>query len=165
MDSANMNFLKRSKAILRQKGVAAVEMAGFMLLALPLLTSAVFLAIYMWHYTAITKASQNAAAFLSILPVHEMKSYATADQATAISRLIANDGTSDLLRDPQYRVQFACNMSFTETAQWEDCGAGEPSQVRVIVSMRLFDDIFQGMSTGDNGLLVRAEFIQPYVGI
>lgn len=90
--------------------------------------------------------------------------YAASDQATAISRYIANDGTSDLLRDPQYRVQFACNMSVPDSPSWEDCGAGEPSQVRVIVSMRLFDDIFQSMNTGDNGLLVRAEVIRPTLG-
>jgi Flp pilus assembly protein TadG len=88
----------------REKGVAAVEMAGFLMVALPLLTAPLFLAIYFWHYTAVQKAAQNSASFLATVPVREMNSFTLAGYAQSITQAIANDGTSDLLLGDQYRV-------------------------------------------------------------
>ena len=149
----------------RQTGAATIELAAFLLIAISILTVPLFISIYFWHYSAVQKAAQGAAEFLSRATTQEMKSYGTVDSALQISRLIADDGTSDLLRSNQYHVQFACNMSASSLNQWEDCGGGKPYQVRVIVSLRLFDIFFGDFDAGDAGVLVRAEAVAPYIGI
>jgi hypothetical protein len=160
-----MKALTRLRRRRREKGVAAVEMAGFLLLALPLLTAPLFLAIYFWHYTAIQKAAQNSARFLANVPVREMNSFTLAGYAESITQAIANDGASDLLRGDQFRVDIDCDVSTDpESQEWLSCGDGVPAQVRVVVRMRLFDDVFSSMDTGDRGLQVKAESRMRYVG-
>jgi Flp pilus assembly protein TadG len=149
----------------REKGVAAVEMAGFLMVALPLLTAPLFLAIYFWHYTAVQKAAQNSARFLANVPVREMNAATLAGYAETITRQIVDDGTLDLLRGTQYIVDVDCDMSTDPDSQeWVTCGDGAPSQVRVMIRMRLFDDVFSSMDTGDRGLQVKAESRMRYVG-
>lgn len=149
----------------REKGAAAVEMAFFFLFALPLLTAPLFLAIYMWHYTALQKAAQNSAAFLAALPMREMKSVPLSGYARSIAQQIADDGTSDLLRGTQYLVDIQCDVSTDpDSSEWLACGDGVPAQIKVVVRLRLFDNIFHTYNTGDSGWLVKADARSRYVG-
>jgi Flp pilus assembly protein TadG len=160
-----MKPLARLSRSCREKGVAAVEMAGFLMLALPLLTAPLFLAIYFWHYTAVQKAAQDSARFLATVSVREMTAATLAGYAETITRQIVDDATLDLLRGNQYIVDIDCDMSTDpDSPEWLTCGDGPPAQVRVVVRMRLFDDVFGTVDTGDNGLQVKAESRMRYVG-
>jgi hypothetical protein len=154
-----------SKKIRLQQGVAAVEMAFFLLFAVSLLTAPLFLAMYMWYYSALEKAAQNGAAFLATIPAREMKSAQLSGYAKEITEQIANDGTSDLLRGSQYLVDIQCDVSTDpDSSEWLTCGDGVPAQVKVVVRLRLFDTVFHTDNTGDSGWLVKADARSRYVG-
>jgi Flp pilus assembly protein TadG len=160
-----MKPLARLARSCHEKGVAAVEMAGFLLLALPLLTAPLFLAIYFWHYTAVQKAAQDSARFLATVSVREMSTPTFARYAETITQAIVDDATSDLLLGSYYLVDIECDMSTDPASQdWLTCGDGPPAQVRVVVRLRLFDDVFGTVDTGDRGLQVKAESRMRYVG-
>jgi Flp pilus assembly protein TadG len=160
-----MKSLKRLRRRRTESGTAALELAAFMLFAIPLLTAPFLIAIYFWHYTAAQKAAQGAAQYLATVSAREMKSAALAGYANTIIKQIADDGTSDLIPNSHYIVDIDCDMATGSSgSDWVNCGDGPPSQVRVIVRMRLMFTRFGDVDTSENGLPIRAEARMRYVG-
>lgn len=144
----------------RQGGAAAVEMALLLPFFVLLMSLALFLGRYFWHYTAAQKAAQDASRYLSTIPEAEMRDLVLAPAAAAVARDIAEmelDGLNTGRVAP--RVDVVCGG--------ENClgvtGAALPATVAVIVRMDLYDHIF-GIDLGRFGvrMVVRSEV--RYVG-
>lgn len=156
-------LLKRPNAT---RGAAALELAVFFLFAISFLAMPLSVALYFWHYSAIQKAAQNSAAYLATVSAEEMKSYDLAAYAETMTRQIANDATADLIPSTAYRVYVECDLSAgLNSNDWLICGDSSlPSQVRVVIRMRLSNSLFNMLDGGDSGLLIRAESRMRYVG-
>lgn len=153
--------MRKALAKRRQKGVAAVELALLTPILLALLTMALFLAIYCWHYTAAQKAAQSAARYLSTISVQEMRADNLASAAEAIALQIATTQVAEL------------NLAASAPAVEVYCGRGRcigvgsralPQSVSVLIRMNMFDEILGGIDAGRYGLPITAEVVLPYVG-
>lgn len=144
----------------RQGGAAAVEMALLLPFFVLLMSLALFLGRYFWHYTAAQKAAQDASRYLSTISEQEMRDEALAPAAAEIARDIIDMELAGLNTGgtaPRVDVQCgneAC-LGFT--------GAALPVTVTVIVRMDMHDHIF-GMDLGRYGVRMVARSEVRYVG-
>ena len=140
----------------RQRGIAAVELAlvmpvFFMLVMFPLYLGRVY-----WHYTAIQYAAQDAARYLSKVPVSEFQTPRVAAM-TAVASAIAAQDLAELA--PGY-VPYMFSV---------ECGGGpciggstRPASVNVKIRV-LVEDLFFGGGTGMD-ITLTADVTYPYVG-
>jgi hypothetical protein len=152
----NPRFLRR-----RQRGIAAVELAFVlpmmvMLLAVPLYFGRVF-----WHYTAAQKAAQDAARYLSTVPMAELANSARVRYAVEVAQNIAETETAELDPGPDRPfVSVTCD-------DWACDGFSAPTTIGVSVHLRMVDSYFPVVTSlfgGDSGLVLRAAAKVPYVG-
>lgn len=152
----NSRFLKRR----RQRGAAAVEATLVLLAFIVSIGVMLFLARYMWHYTAAQKASQDASQYFSRVSEQELRSPTLHAAALALTKSIAytelqelNPG--DFPATIGVNCPIACDYLVASTPL--------PVTVSVKVAIPLFDPIF-GVWTGPYGSLVEATSELRYVG-
>jgi hypothetical protein len=145
-----------------QRGSVAVEAALLMMTLVIIIACPLFLGRVFWHYTALQKAAQDGARFLSTATQSEMLSVGSRDEAgvAALARDIVRAETAGLHPGENSRlIDVHCDLAA--------CGNKIPAKVRVQVTMRLKDPIFYGFTNllaGDQGLYLRADVSMRYVG-
>jgi hypothetical protein len=142
--------------VLQQTGAAAVELALILPILVALLTLPLFFGIYFWHYTAVHKSAQNAVRFMASVPVKDIKSVTNARYAKDIAEAMVLEGIADLIPAATPIVDVQCDGL--------TCGDGVPATVRVVVRLRLRDNFFHLVDTGDDGWPVRADVSMRYAG-
>lgn len=152
-----MSWRRKGRHRELQGGVAAVELALMLPVLLVLLTAPFFLAIYLWHYSAIHKTSYSAARFLATVPARIMTSPELAQEAERLARELVMDGISDL--------HPAATPIITVLCDGLSCGDGPPQEVSIDVRVRLKDNFFYAVVTGDRGLLMQATVRMRYAGL
>lgn len=144
----------------RQRGAAAVELAFILPILILLMSFPLFLGRVFYHYTAMQKAAQDAARYLSTISHQEMRNPDLAEGAEAVAIGIITMELAELnpgLYPP--RVRISCgNMSCA--------GLGArpmPETVSVQIQADLYD--FLGMvEVGRYGLPLNVEVTMNYVG-
>ena len=156
-----MKFTKCCASV-RQRGVAAVELAIILPILMALLVVPFFFGRVFWHYTVAEKAAHDAARYLSSIPVTEMKSQARIAAVVDVARQI-------------YDLEVATlNPGLFPAMPTFQCGsitcAGllVPDTVRVTIQMRVFAN-FLTTETGnftdeEGGIVLTADVTLPYVG-
>jgi Flp pilus assembly protein TadG len=150
--------MKRTIPGSHQRGVAAIELAILLPILIIGLAWLVLLAQYMWHYTVVHRAAQDAARFLSTVPRAEMSSRVLAGRVRDVASEIVRRELSDLApEDELLDPEVECDT--------DDCGftTGAPQTVRVKVSFDFYDRIFQTY-LGPRGLTITANVTMNYVG-
>ncbi len=140
----------------RQRGIAAVELAIVMPVLVLLLMFPLFLGRVFWHYTVIQHAAQDAARYLSRIPVSEITNSARASTVAAVAKTIVAEEMAELAPggDPP-DVVTACDGG--------NCmGYAKPSNVRVFIQMRIVDIFFSGYTYP--ALTLTVDVTYPYQG-
>lgn len=144
-----------------QRGVAAVELAFILPVLVVLLAFPLYFGRVFWHYTAAQKAAQDAARYLSSVPLIDMKDPLRVGHAVAVARDIAEAETAELNPGP-YRP------SITVLCDGLSCaGFSTPTTVRVGVQLYMVDYFFYGITSvlfPDGGLALTADVTVHYVG-
>jgi Flp pilus assembly protein TadG len=136
----------------RQRGAAAIELAFILPILVTLLTFPFFYARCFWHYTAAQKAAQDAARYMSTVPMAEMRSKKLAGAAQKIAEDIASRKAFD---PPQITCDgLACGNSTGKL----------PNKVRAYISFGMADTMFGVIDTGRYGLLITADVTMRYAG-
>jgi Flp pilus assembly protein TadG len=124
-----------------QRGVAAIELAILLpavlifMVALPL-----FFGRCLWHYTAIHKATHDAARYLATVPLADMKNPVRAAAAIKVAQYIALQETQELTPGGIYPVDVQVNCAPG------GCLNGNWQTVKVLVSLTMFDPVFPGIT-------------------
>ncbi len=148
--------IDRVRKRLRERGVAAIEMAFIMPILFAMLVVPFFLAVYFWHYSAVYKTAYSGARFLSTVSVREMNSPDLSEAMEEQVQQIIDDGVADLNPAARPLVDIDCDGM--------TCGDGPPQEVLVRVRLRILDTYFGNFYTGDRGLLIQAAVRMRYVG-
>jgi len=150
----------------RQAGVAAIELALLLPVLVLFLTLGYFTVSVFWHYTMAQKAAQDAARYLSTVPVAEMLTPGEAKSAGALAEQIVLREIADISPASEVtKIDTYCNVVGNVTT---NCGSGAatsnaPSAVRVEFSIVMFDP--SGMiDVGWYGLHITAQHTMRYVG-
>lgn len=147
-----------------QRGVAAVEFAVILPVLVMLLALTLFFGRFFWHYTVAQKAAHDAAIILANatrLEIGTSKADNGDVEVAKFAESVAAEETAELYTGQgRPRIDIYCDGL--------DCiGEGVPSQVKVVVRMKMFD-VFFGGYTGDlggiDGIWIHAEVQVPYVG-
>jgi Flp pilus assembly protein TadG len=157
-----MKFSSRRRPAKGQRGSVAVEAALLMMTLVILIACPLFLGRVFWYYTALQKAAQDGARFLSTATAAEIQTVGSRDEAgvAALARDIVRAETAELHPAENKRL-------ITVDCDLETCGDKVPNKVRVLITMRLQDPAFNAfttMFTGDKGLQLRADVSMRYVG-
>lgn len=154
-----MHINKSIRRRVRENGAAAIELAIILPILIVFLTYPVLFARCYWHYTAAQKAAQDAARYLSTVPVAEMRTKKLAKAAAAVALEIAQREIAELapgsdFDPPQVTCDdLACGSS-----------AGKvPGTVRVFINFGVTDTIF-GLETPRYGYQITADVRLRYVG-
>lgn len=142
----------------RQRGAAAVEAAFVLPILFLFLVPLVLWAQYMWNYTVVHRAAQDAARFLSTVPRAEMNSKILAGRVRDVAAEIVRRELSDLApEDELAEPEVFCDQN--------TCGfkAGVPETVTVEISFDFYDRIFNTY-VGTRGLTIDAKVTMSYVG-
>ena len=154
-----MKTLSNRHARQRAQGAVAVEMAIVLPILITLLTALVFFARVFWYYNVIQKAAQDTTRFLSTATQVEMRT--TGAPMASVARSIAEAETAVLASAAEELViDVQCNFA--------SCGFAVPSTVRVVIKMRMRDDIFGAMTAafyGVDGLVLSADVTMRYAGM
>jgi len=140
---------------LRQRGIAAVELAMVMpvlvlLLAFPLALGRIF-----WHYTAYQYAAQDAALYLSKAPLSEMGNPARGGEVAGVVTAMVAQQLAELAPGGfSYGLGVTCDGG--------PCIGNAPTTVGVKISV-YFEDIFFSGETGLNFWLT-VDVTYPYLG-
>lgn len=145
----------------RQGGAAAVELALLLPILVLLLMFPLFYARYFWYYTAVQKAANDAARYLSTISEKEMRMPTLAQAAAAVANDIAKAEIAELTSSPLPSfIDVRCG-----TRACGGVGDGAlPQTVAVTVEVTFADDIFRAVNTGPLGWRVTAEVEMRYVG-
>jgi len=144
----------------RQGGAAAVELALVLPILVCLLSFGFFLGRVCYHYTAMQKAAQDAARYLSTISSQEMRDPMLAEAAETVSAEIIRQELEELNAGPYPpRVRISCgSMSCS--------GIGNrpmPETINVQIQVDMFD--FLGMiDVGRYGLPLTVDVTMSYVG-
>lgn len=156
--------MRRARKPVGQRGMAALEMVLVLPVLLLFLAWITFFGRYFWHYTAAHKAAHDAARYLATVPQREMKTPGLGGgqaPVTQVAQAIAVAETTELNPGPfPPSVLVSCLP--------QGCsGLVLPAKVRVLVMMRMTDDLFAPVTRlllGDEGLLLTADVTMLYVG-
>lgn len=88
--------MRRARARGRRRGMAAIELALLLPLLVLLLSVPLYLGRVLWHYTAIERAAQDAARYLSRVPLSEMSNPARAPAAVAVANALVAEELAEL---------------------------------------------------------------------
>lgn len=154
--------MKQSTASLRQRGIAAVELAILLPILVALLAVPFYLGRVFWHYTIAEKAAHDAALYLSSVPLTEMKSQTRVAEVVDVAQQIYDLEAAEMNPGAFPAVPtFLCNTSFC-------LGLTVPDTIRVTVQMRVFDDFLSTFTTDykdeEGGIVLTADVSMPYVG-
>ncbi|QOL48472.1 TadE/TadG family type IV pilus assembly protein [Massilia litorea] len=143
-----------------QAGVAAVECALLLPVLIAFLTLGFFTVSIFWHYTMAQKAAQDAARYLSTVPVAEMM--------TPASARAAGDLAQEIIRREIAEVSSSSEIGTLETfCDTSNCGGNAagtlPTTVRVHFLISMFDP-FGLVDTGWYGLQITANYTMRYAG-
>jgi len=141
----------------RQRGVAAIEFAIVMPLLILVLAPLILWSRYMWHYTVLQKATQDAARYMSTVSVAEMASPTRSGYAHDIAVEIARREVAELA--PGSVIKNA-----SVNCDGNDCGGGPPPQVVSVYIFFYFNDPIFGTFLGPQGLLMKNKVTMRYVG-
>lgn len=150
----------------RQAGVAAVELALLLPILIAFITLGYFTVSIFWHYTMAQKAAQDAARYLSTVPVAEMMNPTLASAAGTIARQIVQRETAEISSGATVTdILTFCDVKSTGSI---NCGGGAatgtpPTAVQVNFTITMFDP--SGfVDTGWYGLQITANHTMRYVG-
>ena len=96
------------RAMRRQQGVAAIELALIMLFFMGLLPVVLLFGRALFMYTAVQKSAQDAARYMATLPLQQMTSDDTANQAAAFATQLVQQAlaeTGPVLNANRIRVE------------------------------------------------------------
>lgn len=141
----------------RQRGIAALELALVLPIFLILLMFPLYLGRVLWHYTVIQRAAQDAARYLSTIPLSEMKNPARAPALVAVANDIVAIELAELAPGP-----YPYQLSVTCDAGAACAGYSVPSTVQVNIQV-LMEDIFFSNVTSLT-LPLTAAVTYPYLG-
>jgi cbb3-type cytochrome oxidase subunit 3 len=156
-----MNRLISSLARRRQRGIAAIELAGILPVMLVFLGFSVFYGRVYWHYTAAHKAAHDAARYFASVPQIEFKSPTRTGFAVAVAQFIAQQETADLNPGP-YPPNIGVTCDGLPCA-----GFAPPTVITVGVQLTMFDTIFNSVTgnvIGADPIPVTAAVTMRYVG-
>ncbi|THC39633.1 TadE family protein [Massilia sp. Mn16-1_5] len=149
-----------------QKGAAAVELALVLPILIVFFTAPLFFAIFFWHYTAVQKAAQDGARYLSTVSEQEMRDPTLALAAANTAREIIRGELADLIPD-QNNITVVLHCGTAANGMINLCTGVEdgplPEVVDVGVQFRLKDQFFGFVDTGRYGWNVSAVATVPYV--
>lgn len=152
----------RLHAPLRQRGIAAVELAIILPILVALLAVPFYFGRVFWHYTVSEKAAHDAALYLSSVPLTEMKSQARIASVVNVAQQIYDLEMAEL-NPGEYAPMptFLCGAMSC-------AGITVPDTVRVTVQMRVFDDFLSSFTTDykdeEGGIALTVDVTLPYVG-
>ncbi len=140
----------------RQRGIAAVEMALLLPVFLILLALPLYFGRITWHYSVASNAVQDAARYLSSVPLVEMRNPAIIAGVVSVASEIVQQETAEL-KPGTYppTVTILCDGI--------TCGGFlTPTNVSVVIQMQMDDLIFSGLNS--LSIPITAKAILPYVG-
>jgi Flp pilus assembly protein TadG len=142
-------------APVRQRGIAAIELALLLPLFVMMLVFPVYLGRVFWHYTVIEHAAQDAARYLSKVPLSEMTNPGRAATVVAVANQIVVAELAELAPGKYpYTLAVACNNAV--------CGGFiEPATVGVTIQVYMEDVLFPG--TTHLRLPLEADVTYPYL--
>ena len=125
----------------RQRGIAALELALILPIFLVLLTLPLFFGRIFWHYSVVERAAQDAARYLSSIPLSEMKNPARASAVSAVATAIVNDEIAELAPGPDpIVVTVSCDVG--------PClGYSVPQTVNVNIKLLMSDIFFSNVTS------------------
>ncbi|GGE61194.1 TadE/TadG family type IV pilus assembly protein [Massilia psychrophila] len=147
-----------------QRGVAAVEFAIVLPVLMLVIAFTLFFGRILWHYTVAQKAAHDAVIMLANATTLEIATsrpdgedvgIATLAKAVAVEEIAELNPGMVAPRVEVYCDSLAC------------IGGGVPTQVRVVVRMKMSDIFLGGFSDqvgGNEGVWIRADVRMPYVG-
>jgi len=140
----------------RQRGIAALELALVLPIFLVMLAFPLYLGRVLWHYTVIERAAQDAARYLSTIPVSEIKNTALAPAVAAVANNIISAEIAELapgIEPPSVNV----------TCDGGACvGFAVPLTVTVNIQLQM-DDVFFSEAT-ELSMPLTAHVSYPYLG-
>ncbi|MYM97612.1 TadE/TadG family type IV pilus assembly protein [Duganella vulcania] len=140
----------------RQRGIAAIELALILPVLLILLVFPLFFGRLFWHYSVMERAAQDAAHYLSVIPLSEIRNSARAPALAAVAKSIVDAELAELAPGPDgIFVTIGC-----DTAQC--VGFATPTNVNVIIQLRVTDIFFSNVTLMTMPLMVNVSY--PYVG-
>jgi len=141
----------------RQRGVAAVELALVLPVLLVMLAFPLYLGRALWHYTVIERAAQDAARYLSTIPLSEIKNSTLAPGAVAVASNIVAEEIAELAPGTvPPSVAITCDNG-------GNCvGFSTPATVRVNIQLQMEDVLFAGVT--QLTVPLTAEVAYPYLG-
>ncbi|MYN46233.1 hypothetical protein GTP23_14370 [Pseudoduganella sp. FT93W] len=147
-----------------QRGIATLEMVLILPLMLLFLAGMVYFGRYFTYYSAAHKAAHDAARYLSTVSRREMRMQVTGYAqvpALLLAQNIAQQETAGLHPGPAVIAVVVDCLPFSCT------GLALPDKVRVMVQMRVADELFAPFSAaflGEEPLLLQAYVTMLYVG-
>jgi Flp pilus assembly protein TadG len=140
----------------RERGIAAIELALLLPLLVMMLAFPVYLGRVFWHYTVIEHAAQDAARYLSKVPVSEMANPARAATVTAVVNQIVAAELAELAPGAHpYALAVACDSGVC-------IGFNKPITIVVNIRVLMQDVLFPGST--DLTLPIEAYVTYPYLG-
>lgn len=147
-----------------QYGIATLELVLILPLMLLFMVGMVYFGRYFTYYSAAHKAAHDAARYLSTVSRHEMKTPLSGSAQTAPVLLAQNMVQQEIAGLHPGPLPVATGI----TCQPSLCaGLALPETVKVVVQMRVTDELFAPFSSsflGDEGLLLQADVTMLYVG-
>lgn len=157
----NNQTLKNAR---NQRGIAAVEFAIVLPVLVLVLAVTLLFGRLFWHYTVAQKAAHDAAIMLANATTLEISTSRSDGADVGIATLAKAIAAAEIAElNPGMvapRVEVYCDA--------DACiGGATPTQVRVLVRMKVSDIILGGFTDllgGNRGIWIRADVRMPYVG-
>lgn len=148
--------MKPLAANARRRGIAAVELALALPVLLVMLTFPLYLGRVFWHYTVIERAAQDAARYLSTIPLSEMRNPTLAPGVTAVANNIVAAEIAELAPGTYSPwVTVTCDNGICS-------GINAPAAVRVNIQVQMEDIFFSGVT--ELTVPLTADVAYPYLG-
>lgn len=139
-----------------QRGIAAIELALLLPLLVMMLAFPAYLGRVFWHYTMIEHAAQDAARYLSKVPVSEISNPARAATVAAVANQIVAAELAELAPGKYpYALTVTCGNGIC-------VGFNTPPTVGVNIQVLVQDVLFPGST--HLSLPIEANVTYPYLG-
>lgn len=139
----------------RTGGVAAVEFALLIPLVVILMTFPLYIGWYQYHLITAQTAAQNAARYLSKIPLAEMTNQHRAPAVVAVAQQMASVMLEELNPGAPPSITISCN-------NFNCSGNARPTTVSVNIQMTVEDIFFPSITQMSYPILVTAQL--PYLG-